>query len=510
MKENPSRSYWKKREEQARKERAKREKGYQEEIKEIYGDMLDDVQKEIDSFYAKYARKEGISIGEAKKRASKLDIEEYARKAKKYVKAKDFSKEANEDMRLYNMTMKVNRLELLKAKIALELTGNFEKLREYYGEIITDETMKEFERLAGILSKTITEADTVKRVKAITGASFHNATFSERIWGQKELLRLEIEKNLRTALIQGKGSRELARNLRKVFDVSQYNAQRLMTTELRRAQTEVAKQSYEKNGNKKYEYMATGPHPCKICKGLDGKIFNVSDMMPGENAPPMHPLCHCTTCAWLDEEKYSQWLDSYSDHRLSFSEWQEKNGEMESSNKKYKYREAVVKKNIINSASYRSKFNHVSDDTSINRTVYARAKEMLKHRSGTKYEDIAFINTRTGKSLINKEYNVESTAKPSKVMKRMLKNSEPGTIIAIHNHPGSSVPSTADLIVCKKRGYKFGIVACHDGKVYKYSTDKSKFNCMSAGFALDRMELQGYDKEVELLLEQAGVHIEVW
>ena len=62
MKENPSRSYWKEREEQARKERAKREKGYQEEIKEIYEDMLDDVQKEIDSFYAKYAKKEGISI----------------------------------------------------------------------------------------------------------------------------------------------------------------------------------------------------------------------------------------------------------------------------------------------------------------------------------------------------------------------------------------------------------------------------------------------------------------
>lgn len=43
MKENPSRSYWKEREEQVRKERAKREKGYQEEIKEIYEDMLDTV-----------------------------------------------------------------------------------------------------------------------------------------------------------------------------------------------------------------------------------------------------------------------------------------------------------------------------------------------------------------------------------------------------------------------------------------------------------------------------------
>ena len=35
-------------------------------------------------------RREGITIAEAKKRASKLDIEEYARKAKKYVGGKGF------------------------------------------------------------------------------------------------------------------------------------------------------------------------------------------------------------------------------------------------------------------------------------------------------------------------------------------------------------------------------------------------------------------------------------
>lgn len=321
MSRSKSRLYWKKREEEARKTRAKREEGYQAKIEEIYEDMLDDVQKEIDAFYAKYAKKEGISIAEAKKRASKLDIEEYARKAKKYVKSKDFSKEANEDMRLYNMTMKVNRLELLKAKIALELTGNFDKLREYYNEVITDESMKEFERLAGVLGETITNADTVKRVKAIVGASFHNATFSERIWGQKELLKLELEKHLRTALIQGKSSRELAEKLVKVFGVSRYNAERLMTTELRRVQTEVARQSYEKNGNEMYEYMATGPHPCKICKGLDGKVFDVADMMPGENAPPMHPQCHCTTAPHWDKEEYEQWLD-YLDKGGTTEEWE--------------------------------------------------------------------------------------------------------------------------------------------------------------------------------------------
>ena len=43
MKENPSRSYWKEREEQARKERAKREKGYQEEQQQKFIKKLDDL-----------------------------------------------------------------------------------------------------------------------------------------------------------------------------------------------------------------------------------------------------------------------------------------------------------------------------------------------------------------------------------------------------------------------------------------------------------------------------------
>lgn len=113
---------------------------------------------------------------------------------------------------------------------------------------------------------------------------------------------------------------------------------------------------------------------------------------------------------------------------------------------------------------------------------------------------------------MNKDYDVESKANMNKQMKQLLEESEPETIIAIHNHPGSSVPSLADLITCVKRGYNFGLVACHDGKVYKYWVDKNKFNSVNAGFALDRMETQGYDKEVRTWLEQAGVYLEecIW
>lgn len=303
-----SEEYWRQREEEQRQKNITDEKEYQREIERIYADMMDAIQKEIDAFYARYAQKEGITLAEAKKRVSQMDIDEYSRKAKKYVETKDFSDQANEEMRLYNLAMKINRLEMLKANIGLELVSGFDELQKYFDRTLTDKTLEEFERQAGILGKTV--QNNAKFAEAIVNASFHNATFSDRIWMHQDLLKSELAKQLQIGLIQGKSSRELARNIRKVFDVSQESAELLMTTELRRVQTAAAKKSYDRNGNDEYTFLATNPKgACEICKRLDGKHFKVVDMQPGKNAPPMHPRCHCTTAPYWNEEEFQKWLE---------------------------------------------------------------------------------------------------------------------------------------------------------------------------------------------------------
>ena len=123
-----SREYWKHREREQLKHNITEETEYRKSIGEIYDYMMDQIQREINGFYVKYAKKEGITLSESRKRVSKLDIEEYGRKAAKYVKEKDFSDVANEEMRLYNATMKINRLEMLKANIGLELVDGFNEL----------------------------------------------------------------------------------------------------------------------------------------------------------------------------------------------------------------------------------------------------------------------------------------------------------------------------------------------------------------------------------------------
>ena len=103
-------------------------------------------------------------------------------------------------------------------------------------------------------------------------------------------------------------ARELSRHLTKLFGVNSKAAERLMVTELTRVQIAAKKSSFERNGYEEYEYIAQ-PTACPVCAALDGKIFKVSKMLPGENAPPMHPWCRCSTAAYMDGKEYEDWLD---------------------------------------------------------------------------------------------------------------------------------------------------------------------------------------------------------
>ena len=171
-----SKTYWEKREAEALKHYLQEEQEYQAQLRAIYQNMLDAAQKEIDAFYGRYADKEQITLAEAKRQVSKLDIAAYQRKAKRYVADKDFGKQANEEMRLYNLTMKVNRLEMLKANIGLELVAGHDEQEQFMAKILRGRAEEELQRQAGILGKTV--RNNAKLAETIPNASFHNATFS--------------------------------------------------------------------------------------------------------------------------------------------------------------------------------------------------------------------------------------------------------------------------------------------------------------------------------------------
>lgn len=311
-----SRDYWRQREEEASRYHIKGDEKIKRSITAIYDDLLESIETEINGFYGRYATKEGISIAEAKRRADKLDIERYEKKAKKYVETHDLSKQANEEMRLYNLTMKVNRLELLKAKIGLELVKGFSRVDTYFETHLTERAMETFERLGGILNISLPSQRTVD---ALVNTSFRNARFSDDIWGYELELKNKLSTLLTRGLIQGKSSQELARELRKTFDVTKYESERLMKTELCRVETEAQLNSIRKAGFTQYQFhnIANGRRVCDECRQKDGKIFRLSEYEIGDTAPPIHPNCQCSISPYEDNDEYQKWLENYKASKMT-------------------------------------------------------------------------------------------------------------------------------------------------------------------------------------------------
>ena len=166
----------------------------------------------------------------------------------------------------------------------------------------------------------------------------------------------------------------------------------------------------------------------------------------------------------------------------------------ETENQRYgRNKETVINSTYIESGEYRKKFDNITDNKNVNRAVYQAAKEMLSHRSGTKYEDMYWIDGNTGK-IIAKEIaqKVEEQVTYSKSTKAAIKGKE--NLIALHNHPESMPPSARDLNSTYTNGYAHSLAICHDGKVYEYSS-REIIRLDDYNAELAKYLKRGYDEE---------------
>lgn len=306
-------NYWRDRELEHMAKNKKSDAEIAKAIQSLHNQTMKEIEQQIEAFYGRYATAEGITMAEAKKRVSKLDIDEYAKKAKRYVKgahssnefikAQSFTEQANAEMAIYNLTMKVNRLELLKANIALDLAAMTSDEERFLLQKFTEAAREEFARQSGILGMTIAQNE--KIISTIVNASFHTATWSERLWANQQALKAELETLLTRGIIQGKNPRVLARDLRKSFDASIADSERLMITEMARIQGAVFTDSMKQADIEEYEYIAEAG-ACVRCAPLNRKVFKLSEGVVGSNKAPMHPRCRCSSAAHVDREQWEK------------------------------------------------------------------------------------------------------------------------------------------------------------------------------------------------------------
>ena len=157
----------------------------------------------------------------------------------------------------------------------------------------------------------------------------------------------------------------------------------------------------------------------------------------------------------------------------SYGEWYE--GKKKESEKSLNFGIGTNKTNFeyINSDQYRAKFNSISDNPSLNHAIYKYCKAAVIHQSGDYYEDLTIL--RSDGSLLGQNTSKErNQTQYSTLLRKNVRKEPPYSLISIHNHGTNIPPSGADFGSAGEKKYKFGIVACHNGTVYKYSTRNAR------------------------------------
>lgn len=300
--------YWEQREKEWITSRIKKDQSYLDKMAERYQILISDIEKQVNSFYSKYALDNGLSMSEAIRKVDKFDVKAFEREAKRLVESRDFSANANKQLKIYNATMKINRLEYLKAQVGLELVKVTNKEQKELDEYLNTAYLDEVKRQSGILSKHKSQ-EVAKKARVVASASFQGATWSDRLWINQTVLKTKLDALISRAMIQGTNPTQLVSMLRKNVAQEVKNAtsviERLVITETARVQDEATMRSFRANGFKFCKWIAE-PTACKYCKEMAERSTEYGiGVYPVMDAPmiPKHPRCRCSKAAyWVDKE----------------------------------------------------------------------------------------------------------------------------------------------------------------------------------------------------------------
>ena len=282
-------------------------------ITELYQESYDRLQTQIDKFYLGYAGREGLTKQEAMKRASEFDVTKFAEKARKAVKEKDFSHKTNSWLRVYNLKMKVSRLELLKAELGLEINSLTSNLEEVFDNARRNEYLSEYKRQAGIMG--ISSSGATKHLEAILNADFYGQSFSSRVWGKnglQSILQKDVFASLNRIYTDMNGYQKEMKRLAERYNTSESSAKRLLKTEIARINADTDHAVLKDNGFTHMIFVAESG-ACDICKPLDNTAVPIDKVEKGVNMFPMHPNCRCSAYGHIkmDYKAGGSTLDEY-------------------------------------------------------------------------------------------------------------------------------------------------------------------------------------------------------
>ena len=299
-----NKSYWLKRSEELDKVAKMTEKEVMKKLSALYRDAFRSIEKEVNDFMMKYAVDHKLDYATVTQMLTPIDLAEYNEKIQElHAMYRDTKSEYIKiEIERLKARSKITRLRALQDAINVELCKVTHEYQMTLEDTLIGLFSAQYEKaceLMGVMAPGIPR----EAIKKIIEYPYAGKMFSDRIWDNKDALVKYIQQDLTVGIIRGDSIQKMARQLKKDLKVLYYQAERLVRTETNYAMNQAHLKGYKDSGVvEKYEFLAAhDKRTSKLCRDLDGEVFELSKAVVGENYPPMHPNCRSTVVPVLED-----------------------------------------------------------------------------------------------------------------------------------------------------------------------------------------------------------------
>lgn len=261
------------------------------------------IEGEISALFSRYATKQGLSYADALRDLTGKEYREWRMTLEEYV---DRINETGDEALLRELDAlsarsRITRYQEVLTEIKVQAAELAQKQQEAMDALLSGAYENGYYRTAFDVQKGLGFGKTLSALPMRAAAEaaaypWSGASFSDRIWRNKDRLVQALGDVLTEGLIRGDGVRELTAKLSAKVESSRKDAERLMRTETARVVESAGLRAYGDCEIDEYEILVTlDNRTCPVCGKVDGKRYKTEEARTGLNLPPLHPNCRCTT-----------------------------------------------------------------------------------------------------------------------------------------------------------------------------------------------------------------------
>lgn len=157
----------------------------------------------------------------------------------------------------------------------------------------------------------------------------------------------------------------------------------------------------------------------------------------------------------------------------------------------------------INSKDYADKYMKISKDIELNNVIYSKSMDILRSNNSSDTEGLCVISVSNRQVLLNVRGKPDAIGVELNNKQMSIINKHKNDIIGIHNHPTNLLPNGSDFVAAGARGYQYGIVVTHDGRIYKYSVGDKPFLPYLLDNRIDKYCSKEYNLNIKEAYEKA-------